>query len=413
MQNSINTRTEKIQLIDNQEDCCGCGACYNICPNNSIIMKEDELGFIYPHIDKESCIKCGACKHLCDNIRNQKNNIPIDTYVAITQNTDIKQSSSGGVFASLAKSTIEVGGAVYGASIEIISGKLFPMHIRVDDINDLIKLQGSKYVQSFIGSTFEQVKHDLNNNKRVLFSGTPCQIAGLKSFLKADDDNLLCVDLICHGVPSAKFFQDYISFLENKFKAKVLNFKFRDKSAGWGLTGKVILKLNGGKIIEKQILVSESSYYQLFLDSASYRDSCYKCKYANSNRSGDITIGDYWGIDIEHPELIKAGRINKADGVSCLLVNTDRGVRYLNEYHKGLLLYDSTFSKVQKHNRQLYEPSKMNNSRDIVFSIYKKEGYSGVERWFRRDQGVRYYVGKVKKIIPKKIKKYIKLILNK
>ena len=386
-------------LFKDKSSCCGCGACFNICSRNAITMQEDEYGFIYPQIDNNKCIKCGACRSVCSYQKIQEVNTPIETYTAISSNTDIKKSASGGVFASLAKTTLSMNGVVYGASLELLDKSLTPIHVRIDEINDLIKLQGSKYVQSFIGNTYKEALEDLNNGKQVLFSGTPCQIAGLKAFIKKEYDNLLCIDLICHGVPNAKIFKDYIQYLEKKLHAEIIDYKFRDKSHGWGLTAKIIYKKYGCKTFQKLVQSSESSYYHLFLDSTIYRENCYSCHYANPNRPGDITIGDYWGVEIEHPELIDNTDICLSDGVSCCVINTIKGKRYLDSYKDGLLLFPSSFEKASKHNHQLFGPSKRNNDRMKVLSIYKKEGYIGVEKWFKKNQGCKYYLRKLKRIL--------------
>lgn len=388
----------------------------NICLKKAILMKEDECGFLYPQIDEKLCVKCGACKKVCSYQNVAETNNPVDVYAAVSKNTDVLQSTSGGIFASLATSVIHEGGIVYGASMEYIDGVLTPMHIGVDSLTDLIKLQGSKYVQSYIGNTYQEVKKQLVDGRMVLFSGTPCQVAGLKSYLHNDYDTLLLLDLICHGVPSAKFFQDYIAQLENKLKGNIIRFKFRDKTDGWGLNGRADYISKSGNQKSILVLPGESSYYSLFLNSDIYRENCYSCKYANSQRPGDITIGDYWGIEKEHPELLATyfdGRLERKKGVSCLIVNTEKGVRYMELYKSGLVAYPSLFEKVARSNDQLNAPSHTSSMRTYIMDLYKDKGYSAVEKWFIRKQGWKRYAKKLVNMMPAGFKIGLKKMMGK
>ena len=211
-----------------KKDCCGCAACINICPKHAISLTTDENGFSYPIIDGSKCINCGLCKKVCSYKYKNINNNPIITYAGATLNNDIiKKSSSGGIFGTIAYNFLKNGCIVYGCSLENENSCLSPQHIRVDNISDLYKLLGSKYVQSQMGSIYLEIKNDLLNNKKVLFSGTPCQVHSLQSFLeetRVKTDNLFSVDLICHGTPSTKMFQDYIIELEKrKHKRNVQN----------------------------------------------------------------------------------------------------------------------------------------------------------------------------------------------
>ena len=276
------------QVFENKTECCGCGACQAICPKNAIEMVEDEYGFIYPRIDESKCVNCNLCKKTCAYMNPRKMNDEKKVYASVSKNDEnLKRSASGGVFYELANSIISDGGVVYGCSMEYKNDKLTPKHIRVNNQENLKKLQGSKYVQSECGNIYKLVKTDLINGKKVLFSGTPCQIEGVKSFLQYKEyENLFLVDIICHGVPSRKMFQDYIENFEIENNCKVKEFYFRDKDKGWGLFFKVVYEKNGKT--EKTVKPSyESSFYQLFLDSSIYRENCYKCPYATENRNSD------------------------------------------------------------------------------------------------------------------------------
>lgn len=251
----------KTTLFRDKAECCGCEACVNVCPKKAIHMQEDECGFRYPCVDEDLCVECGLCQKVCGYKYIEEHNEPMSAHVACTLSTDIMQSASGGVFACLAQNIIEQGGIVYGVSMELISDELVPMHIGVDKIEELVKLQGSKYVQSMIGDTYHQVKEQLLHGRKVLFSGTPCQVAGLKAYLgEMNKENLLLVDIICHGVPSVAFFQSYIKELEKKYKGKITSFKFRDKSSGWGLVGKATYRTAKNKEKSKLVYARESSF---------------------------------------------------------------------------------------------------------------------------------------------------------
>ncbi|AEV69373.1 Coenzyme F420 hydrogenase/dehydrogenase, beta subunit C-terminal domain [Acetivibrio clariflavus] len=398
----------KIVLYEDKKDCCACSACMNICPKSAINMVEDEYGFLYPEINEGLCVRCGACLKVCGFQNSELNSVPMNTYVAVSKNTDILKSASGGVFASLADAVLRDGGIVYGASMEYIDSKLVPMHISVEKKDELLKLQGSKYVQSSIGMIYSEIKKHLKSGRQVLFSGTPCQVDGLKFFLKEPYENLLLVDIICHGVPSSKFFQAYIEYIEEKKKCKVIDYKFRDKTIGWGLTGKITLENKDGKIKHKIFHCQESSYYTFFLKSYTYRECCYYCKYASPNRTGDITIGDYWGIEKEHPDLLHLNPrvIDKSKGVSCLIVNTLKGKKGLKKYGSGLQLWESSFEKVAKKNKQLNYPSNLDEKkRNLILNLFKDKGYFAVDKLFYKEAGIHIYKAKIKKIIKKFIKR--------
>ncbi|MBN1601393.1 MAG: Coenzyme F420 hydrogenase/dehydrogenase, beta subunit C-terminal domain [Chitinispirillaceae bacterium] len=403
-----------MQIYTDKKDCCGCGACFNICPKHAINMQEDEYGFIYPAIDQTTCVNCGLCKDVCARSTHQETNKPFSVFAGISKNTDILQSASGGIFASLATSVLNDGGIVYGVSMETVNNVLTPMHIMVDDKAELLKLLGSKYVQSFTGFCYSDVKKNLEAGKTILFSGTPCQIAGLRGFLGKDYPSLFLVDIICHGVPSARFFSDYTKLLENKLKGKINNIVFRDKQNGWGLTAKISYAARNGKCKTALLPSKASSYYSLFLNSSIYRECCYSCKYASNNRPGDITVGDYWGIQKEHPELTSSnpGKINILDGCSCILINSSKGSYLLSKNAKKLDLYPSTFEKVAKHNRQLKEPSSLNTARDSILKTYVNYGYKKVDLNFSKTNRKVIYFETLKIRIPVLLRIKLKMFIS-
>lgn len=257
-----------IVLFDDKKDCCGCGACMNVCPKNAIRMAEDEVGFVYPEIDQNLCIGCGACKKAC-GYQMQPMMQKSEAVYAAASNDDnlLRKSASGGAFAVLAENVLKKGGVVYGAALPLENGKLEPKHLRIDTVERLTELQGSKYVQSAIGDTYAQAKKDLLDGKSVLFSGTPCQIAGLKQYLKKDYENLLTVDIICHGVPSKRFFQSFMEDYGKKLGGTITEFYFRDKSKGQGMITRSVYKNKNGEQQEKIIVGNLLSYFNFFLRS--------------------------------------------------------------------------------------------------------------------------------------------------
>lgn len=396
------------RIYTDKSECCACTACLNSCPVSAIKMVKDEYQFDYPQIDNNVCIECGKCLKVCP-LKKDKKISKQETYVAQAKNVTLSESASGGMFASFAKRILEVGGIVYGCSLCIQNNALYAKHIRVSEEKKLLLLLGSKYIQSDMGSTFRNVKEDVEKNKTVLFSGTPCQVAGLREFLGKNYSNLFLIDIICHGVPSNKMFQDYINLEEKKHHGKIIDYKFRDKSEGWVLHGRMVIENQSGKQRTVYFNPEKSSYYQMFLNAYTYRDSCYCCPYASNNRSGDITIGDYWCVDLVHPEILvkNGGEFEEKNGISCLIVNNTQGERLLKSYGDRLLYKKSSYAKVAKYNRQLVNPSSLPPERDIVFAKYS-QGYKRVDRWFRRKTIPVIAKRKICAMVPSQIKKIIK-----
>ncbi|MGN0644330.1 Coenzyme F420 hydrogenase/dehydrogenase, beta subunit C-terminal domain [Gemmiger sp.] len=389
--------------------CCGCGACAFVCPKGAISMQPDEDGFVYPQVDEAKCVHCGLCEKVCA-YRNQTPPLSLkEVYAAVSGDTDVRESASGGLFASFAQAVLADGGAVYGCAMEYENGKLWPRHICITEQQDLIRLKGSKYVQSDLGDSYRDIQRRLTDGKTVLFSGTPCQVAGLKGFLRKDYANLFTVDIVCHGVPSVKLFQDYIEFEEKKRGAKITSFHFRDKSQGWKLYGSMTLD-NGRTVYFEP---EESSYYQMFLNSYTYRENCYTCPYASDHRPGDITIGDYWCIELVHPELLaeNSGPLDHEKGVSCMIVNNDHGQALLGTYGGGILRWPSTYEKASKYNHQLIGPSQLKPERETVLSL-SRENYEKVEAWYRRRLIPIRINRAVRAMIPRSIKDIVKAALG-
>lgn len=269
-----------------KEKCTGCGACYNICPTEAIKMETNSEGFLYPVIDKEKCISCGLCKEKCPQLKTTKLNYSLP-YITCAEDKIRKESSSGGMFTVLAEYILSQKGYVCGAAWEDYQVK----HIIVDKKRDLRLLRKSKYLQSDINQVYKELEKLLKDNKYVLFSGCPCQVDGLLTFLGDKEyPNLLTVDLVCHGVPSPTLFRKYL--MEKSKGNAIKEINFRNKEKGWG-THMEIVYSDGSRYFNS---CSRDEWYLGFLNGIITRESCSRCQYANIDRIGDITIGDFWGV---------------------------------------------------------------------------------------------------------------------
>ena len=389
--------------IKNLQDCCGCAACQNACKLGAISMQEDAAGFIYPAVNGDLCAECGACVKVCAFTKaGEGANGEVAVYAAACKDGEIlKKSSSGGMFSVLAKTVLDDGGAVFGAAWD---DNFSLSHICVTDQNDLAKLRGSKYVQSNIGTAYTRAKVILDSGKKVCFCGTPCQISGLKSYLKKDYENLFTIDLVCHGVPSQKMLNDDLKNLLNDKYSAISNISFRDKQYGWGVKGSV--ELGGSKI---KYNPSNSPYYFYFLKGEVYRESCYHCRFPKEGRQGDITLGDYWGIRGEL--LTKMGDTNPDLGVSCVLVNTKKGQAWFTSVSSALNYTKTTRAAVEKRNHQLTAPSTPLPEHQTLLGGYVKEGYAAYKNGYKKHLKD-HVVRAVKNIIPPAIKRKINDIIH-
>ena len=377
------------------EKCTACGACVQKCPHDAIEYKEDSFGFLYPEIN-EKCANCGACVRVCPIDKAYPETKP-SVYAAVNTNIDrLMKSSSGGVFSALAEYVLSTGGVVYGASFD----KDFRVtHIRVSELSELVRLQGSKYVQSNTENTFSEAKRDLNEGITVLYSGTPCQIAGLNGFLGKTYDNLITVDLICHGVPNQRFFSQYLEWLSKKQKGKITEFSFRDKEAkGWTSAGSV--RIETGKSSKKKVLWPAFNYYQYynFLSGGICRKSCYECAYAGMRRPGDYTIGDFWGAEKYLPGIKNLGK----RGCSVVLCNSQKAEALIKKV--TLDLKEITLSQAQSENGQLREPAKSNLRNDTLLDA---SDFNTAERYFKQHKK-HLYKAYVKMLMPTQLKLAIK-----
>lgn len=353
----INEKLEQENLI-----CCGCTACYAICPKGAITMQEDSEGFKYPAIDKSKCIDCGLCSKVCLLDKNSDKVITsIESFACTAKDENFaKQSSSGGVFPLLTNMFAEQQAVIYGAAFD---NNWKVKHIRVNDIDELKKLYTSKYVQSDMGDSFKQVKHDLDIGKEVLFAGTPCQVAGLKSYLSKEYNNLTTVDFICHGVPSPLVWQRYIIAMEKKLNNKITEISFRDKKDGWKNYYFKLSTANGDVFYEKH---GENIYMKGFLKDLYLRPSCYDCKFKTLHRASDITLADFWGIEKIIPE------INVEKGVSLCWASSEKGDTILDKALKQTIYEQVDLNEAIKHNPSAITSVKRHKNRNKFFEDISK-----------------------------------------
>jgi len=304
----------KMIKITDKTDCCGCGACAQICPKCCISMRADSEGFLYPYVDTENCIECGLCRQVCPVLRQSERKKTPEIYAAYALNEEIREdSSSGGIFSLLANFVLEAHGVVFGAAFD---DDFSVHHIKVESTADMHKLRGSKYLQSCIDNTYAEARSFLEAGRMVLFSGVGCQIAGLKAYLKKDYTNLYTVDVLCHGVPSPKLWQHYLREQKNNYGAEIVQISFRKKNTGWKTYSEEQIFQSGEKYSRMH---SEDSFIQCFLRDVCLRPSCYSCKFREGQSGADLTLGDAWGIQNWMPEL------DDDRGTSIVLVNSEKG----------------------------------------------------------------------------------------
>lgn len=324
-----------------KEMCSGCGACAAICPKDAIRMDRNQKGFYHPVVDHKECIECSLCDKVCPEQTLKWRSIeePIQSFAVVNCNDEIRNnSSSGGVFYELAKAVIEDGGVAFGVAWV---NRDQASHIAVQSVDKLEQIMKSKYVQSNVSKIFRSVKQILETGKKTLFSGSPCQIAGLKNYLNDDYPNLITVDYICHGVPSPKALEKYTEFVEQCENSSVESYDFRTKKNGWHVLSLETNFNNKHTILEK---ASDNPYYRAFLSNLSLNIMCGACQFNCLPRTSDITLGDFWGINMPNPQF-------KDDkGVSCVIVNTEKGKELFEYVSSNFVYMQSSIAMIQKGN---------------------------------------------------------------
>ena len=323
--------------LSSKQNCTGCSACANICPRGCIRMTADEEGFLYPVVNEEMCMDCGLCENVCPMLHKPQQHELLAVYGAKNNDDAVRfTSSSGGMFTLFAEEILKQGGVVVGAALD---EQLNVQHVLVDSIADLPKLRGSKYVQSRIGRIYSEVRQILHAGRKVLFSGTPCQIAGLKRYLVKPSENLLTVDVVCHGVPSHKVYQKHLRELAQEAGEPVVQVKFQ--------------RLGASK--------RQETYMRLFLNNISIRPSCGECAFNNKRSLADITIADYWGIDKQFPEF------DDDKGVTLVLVNSEAGAELLASVSDKAELLTTDFAKGAEYNVAVSKSLPLNPKRKFFF----------------------------------------------
>lgn len=375
--------------IIEKNKCCGCHACFNICPKNAISMQEDEKGFLYPVINEERCINCNMCQKVCPVLnKNEELENKIKVYACYNKNLNERlKSSSGGIFILLAKEIINKKGVVFGASFD---ENFEVKHTYVENEKELKQFMGSKYTQSKIGNIYEEVKTFLDNGRYVLFTGTPCQIEGLMAYLRKDYEKLYTQDIICHGVAAPKVWRKYLEYQKNKNKEEIKDISFRNKDYGW-VSYRMKILFNT-KIYSKDL--GQDAYMQAFLKNICLRESCYNCSFKKKNRLSDITLADYWGINKVHPQM------NDNKGISLVLVNSTKGIELFNNIKEKILYKETDLDQAIKYNPALIESAKhCINEREFINNIDNMEFDKLVKKYVPQSPAYKKITNNAKKIV--------------
>ncbi|WP_278979025.1 Coenzyme F420 hydrogenase/dehydrogenase, beta subunit C-terminal domain [Alistipes finegoldii] len=385
--------------IASKEMCCGCAACEQRCPTSCIVMREDEEGFLYPQTDTSKCIDCGLCEKVCPVLNQGEKRKPLHVYAAKNQKTRIRlQSSSGGIFIHIAEQIIQKNGVVFGARFD---ENWAVEHACTETLEGLAAMRGSKYVQSRIGRTYRQAKEFLESGRPVLFSGTPCQIRGLKLFLAKEYENLLTVDLVCHGVPSPEIWRQYLheTIARKGFKhanselratTQITGINFRDKTTGWQhFSLRFILRRETGSGLPETADVSRIHYkdpfFYCFLSHVTERYSCYACPAKELKSGSDITLGDFWGFrgTKDFPD--------DNNGISLLLINTDQGSKYIT----GTLRSEQSYEKVIKQNPMITASLIKDPRRDTFYKAVAKSSLHRQSKKLRLINKIKRYANRL------------------
>ncbi len=372
--------------ITDKTQCCGCQACANSCPRQCITMQADEEGFLYPSVDESACVNCGLCEKVCPILNKPSTHPVLDAYAAKHQNPEIKlKSSSGGIFSALAEVILKQGGVVFGAAFD---KDWHVVHTYAENLEDLDKLRRSKYVQSDIGTTYQQAKKCLNQGRKVLFTGTPCQIAGLRNYLGHEYENLVTVDIICHAAPSPAVWQKFLR--ENLDVPAIQAINFREKKIGWStfylsfLTPHGLNAHGNRKRLSERVLfhcraaaiVYHNVFLRAFLCELINRPSCHTCHFKGLNaRLPDFTLGDLWG---KWPGLIT--KQDKKYGMSTLLINTSKGKAYFEKIQSSLICHPVEAQRVARFNSALDKSTVSHPKRAEFFRRYQTENFTSLTR---------------------------------
>ncbi|NGU73150.1 4Fe-4S dicluster domain-containing protein [Clostridium perfringens] len=347
--------------VRDKKDCCGCAACKQICPKKCIEMKYDEEGFEYPVVNILSCIDCGLCESVCPIKSFDKKSESVESYVAYSKDLKTRvKSSSGAIFSLCAEYVLKNNGIVFGA---IFDSEFMVHHVYIDSIENLKYLQGSKYLQSRIENTYQETERFLKEGKEVLYSGTACQIAGLKKYLKKEYSNLYTIDVLCHGVPSPKVWKKYLDEEVKKSNNNISKVFFRNKTTGWKQYSVYFEYTDGTQIMESNI---KNDYMRLFLKDICLRPSCYDCKFKSLDRPSDITLGDSWGIENIMPEM------DDDKGTSVILIHSKNGKKMFEKINKNMIFKSGDVDSILPPNADSRKSVAVHPKRDLFFEKLNK-----------------------------------------
>lgn len=382
-----------IDIIE-KEKCSGCHACSSICPKNCISMNNDDEGFWYPQIDYEVCIHCNLCEKSCPILSKEIINKEPKAF-ACSNNDEIirKNSSSGGLFTLFAECVLDNGGVVFGAAH---TKDFYVEHIAITKKEELYKLRGSKYQQSKIGDAYKKVEEYLKDDILVYFSGTPCQIDGLKSYLKKEYDCLICQDIICHGVPSPKVFQSYLKELNEMYNEKPLNISYREKVFGWR---KFAMKIDyPSKSYIK--MHRDDLFMKVFLKDYVLRPSCYNCHSKSVSRNSDITLADFWGIEKICPDL------NDDKGTSLVILHSEKGLKMFESISDYIFSKEVSVNEAIKYNQPMIKSVQKPVNRDLFMAEINYGKFNEIAIKFTKERASTRFKKKIKRVL-KNILKHI------
>ena len=376
--------------IKNKKDCTGCHACSTICLQNCISMDIDNEGFWYPKVNYDKCVNCGSCIEVCPIINKKTvTNKPL-AYACINKDETIRlESSSGGIFTLVAEQVIGNGGIVFGVGFD---QDFKVVHSYVEDKDELGKFRGSKYVQSKIGDTYKQAKDFLEQGREVLFTGTPCQISGLKSYLGRDYENLFCMDNICHGVPSLKVWKKYVSYREDVACSKTRRIAFRRKDEGWKRFSVSFIFQNN---TEYRKTLRDDLFMKAFLKNVCLRPSCYNCQFKTLHRESDITLADFWGIQRILPDM------DDDKGTSLIFVNSTKGQAMFEKINDKILFKEVDINQAVLYNSAAIKSVEKNPNRKRFFDELDNEVFDKLVNKYCRDKVFDKLKRKMKSIIRK------------
>lgn len=377
--------------IKDKKDCCACGSCAQTCPHKCISMTEDTEGFLYPLIDTTKCVDCGLCNKVCPVINRYEapKEKPASFAAKSTDDRLIDKSSSGGFFTVLAEYIIRKGGIVFGAKFDADWNVIYDY---TETIEGLQAFRGSKYVQGIVGNAFSQAKQFLKQGRLVLFTGTPCHIAGLNHFLQKEYDNLITVDFVCHSIPSPKVWRDYLKAVGNSKQISYVT--FRDKSFGWDNYG---LRIEGeyGKVLTKGGH-KENVYMKAFSQNLTVRPSCFACPARNYTSGSDIMIADCWGLNKYHPE------VDNNKGMSLVLPKTIKGMNAYEEIQGNLFFMQIPYNEVEEetNHKPIIKSAIPNPYRNVFFKHYSSNRLvADLEKYIKKDEQRRKHINLMKSII--------------